>query len=81
MCMGVPVVTTTECRCNELFKNGKIGIKVEPRSSEQLADAILKLFNDFELCKKFSENGLKKREKFDYAKVIPKYVELYEKYI
>ena len=81
MCMGVPVVTTTECRCNELFKNGKLGLQVEPGDSEKIADAILKLFNDFELCKKFSENGLKKREKFDYAKVIPKYVELYEKYI
>ena len=81
MCLGVPVVTTTECRCNELFKNGKIGIRVKPEDSEGLADAILKLFNDFELCKKFSENGLKKREKFDYGKIIPKYVRLYEKYI
>ena len=81
MCLGVPVVTTDECRCNDLFENGEIGIRVEPRSSKQLADAILKLFNDFELCKKFSENGLKKREKFDHEKTIPKYVELYEKYI
>ena len=81
LCLGVPVVTTTECRCNELFKNGEIGLQVEPGASEKLADAISKLFNDFELCKKFSENGLKKRENFDYAKVIQKYIALYEKYI
>jgi glycosyltransferase involved in cell wall biosynthesis len=81
LCLGVPVVTTTECRCNELFKNGKIGLQVEPGAPEKIADAILKLFNDFELCKKFSENGLKKREEFDYKKIIPKYEELYEKYI
>ena len=81
LCSGVPVVTTTECRCNELFGGGNIGIRVEPEDSEMLAEAILKLFNDFELCKKFSENGLKKREKFDYKKIIPKYVALYEKYI
>jgi glycosyltransferase involved in cell wall biosynthesis len=81
LCLGVPVVTTTECRCNELFKNGEIGLQVEPIASEKLADAISKLFNDFELCKKFSENGLKKREEFDYKKIIPKYIELYEKYI
>ena len=81
MCLGVPVVTTTECRCNELFKNGEIGLQVEPGASEKLAEAILKLFNDFELCKKFSENGLRKREEFDYEKIIPKYVRLYEKYI
>ena len=81
VCLGVPVVATTECKCDDLFENGEIGIQVEPRSSEQLADAILKLFDDFELCKKFSENGLKKREKFDYEKITPKYLELYEKYI
>ncbi len=81
MCLGVPVVTTTECRCNDLFENGDIGIRVKPGDSDALADAILKLFNDFELCKKFSENGLKKREKFDYEKITPKYLELYEKYI
>ncbi|MCK4347159.1 MAG: glycosyltransferase family 4 protein [Thermoplasmatales archaeon] len=81
MCLGVPVVTTTECRCNDLFENGDIGPRVKAGDSDALSDAILKLFNDFELCKKFSENGLKKREKFDYAKVIPKYIKLYEKYI
>ena len=77
----LPVVTTTECRCNDLFENGDIGIRVKPGDSDALSDAILKLFNDFKLCKKFSENGLKKREKFDYEKITPKYLELYEKYI
>ena len=81
MCLGVPVVTTPECRCPELFEDGAIGLREKPGDSNLLAEAILKLFDDFELCKKFSENGMRKREKFDYAKVIPKYVELYEKYI
>jgi len=81
LCLGVPVVTTTECRCNELFENGDIGFRVKPGDSDVLSDVILKLFSDFELCKKFSENSLKKREEFDYEKIIPKYIELYEKYI
>ena len=81
LCLGVPVVTTTECRCNDLFENGDIGLRVKPADPDALADAILKLFNDFELCKKFSENGLKKREEFNYEKIIPKYMELYERYI
>ena len=81
LCLGVPVVTTTECRCNDLFENGDIGLRVKPGDSDVLSDAILKLFNDFELCKKFSENGLKKREEFGNEIIIPKYVELYEKYI
>jgi glycosyltransferase involved in cell wall biosynthesis len=78
MCLGVPVVTTYECRCNELFEDGDIGLRVKPEDSNALAESILKLFDNFELCKRFSENGLGKREKFDYAKIIPKYVELYK---
>jgi glycosyltransferase involved in cell wall biosynthesis len=81
LCLGVPVVTTTECRCNDLFENGDIGLRVKPADPDALADAILKLFNDFELCKKFSENGLKKREEFGNEVIMPKYVGLYEKYI
>ncbi|RZB29544.1 MAG: hypothetical protein AEth_01055 [Candidatus Argoarchaeum ethanivorans] len=81
LCLGVPVVTTTECRCNDLFENGDIGLRVKPADPDALADAILKLFNDFELCKKFSENGLKKREEFGNEIIIPKYMKLYEEYI
>ncbi len=81
LCLGVPVVTTTECRCKDLFENGNIGLRVKPADPDALADAIIKLFNGFELCKKFSENGLKKREEFNYEKIIPKYMELYERYI
>ena len=83
MCLGVPVVTTNVCtKCaSELFDDGDIGIIVDPKNSEQLADAILKLFNDFELCIQFSGNGLKKRGKFDTTKMVAKYIELYERYI
>ncbi len=81
LCLGVPVVTTTACRCNDLFENGDIGFRVKPADPDALADAILKLFSDFELCKKLSENALKKREEFGNETIIPKYVGLYEKYI
>lgn len=81
MCLGVPVVTTNKCGCNELFENGSIGLRVKPKDENALAEGIIELFNDFELCRKFSENGLRKREKFDYEKIIPKYIKLYEEYI
>ena len=81
MCLGVPVVTTEKCGCPDLFENGDIGIRVKPKDSYSLADAILKLFSDFDLCKKFSKNGLKKREDYDYKKISPKYIELYEEFI
>ena len=81
MCLGIPVVTTYECRCNDLFEDGEIGLRVKPEDSKALAESIMKLFDNFELCKKFSENGLKKRKNYDYNNIIPKYIELYERYI
>ena len=81
LCLGVPVVTTTECRCSSLFEEGDIGLMVKPKDSFLLSEAISKLFDDYELCKKFSENGLKKRKNYDYNNIIPKYIELYGRYI
>ncbi|KAF5414899.1 MAG: Glycosyltransferase Gtf1 [Candidatus Methanogaster sp.] len=78
MCLGVPVVTTEKCGCPDLFENGNIGIRVEPKDAHSLAEAILKLFNDYELCKKFSISGINKREGYDYKKIMPKYIELYK---
>jgi glycosyltransferase involved in cell wall biosynthesis len=78
MCLGVPVVTTEKCGCPDLFEKGDIGIKVEPKDSHSLAEAILKLFNEYELCRKFSRTGINKREDYDYNKITPKYIELYK---
>ena len=78
MCLGVPVVTTEKCGCPDLFENGDIGIRVEPKDPHSLAEAILKLFNDYELCKKFSRAGINKREDYDYKKITQKYIELYK---
>lgn len=81
LCLGVPVVTTTECRCNALFEGGDIGLMVKPKDPYLLSEAISKLFDDYELCKKFSKNGLKKRNNYDYNNIMAKYIELYERYI
>ncbi len=81
MCLGVPVVTTEKCGCPDLFENGDIGIRVEPKNPHSLAEAILKLFSDNELCNKFSRTGINKREKYDYKKIVKEYIKLYEDYI
>lgn len=81
LCLGVPVVTTTECRCNALFEGGDIGLVVKPKDPHLLSEAISKLFDDYELCRKFSKNGLEKRKLFDFNTIIPKYIKLYEKYM
>jgi glycosyltransferase involved in cell wall biosynthesis len=79
-CLGLPVVTTTECGADEFFEREPIGIQVEPANSEQLGEAIKRLFSDFSLCTKFSSNALKKREEYDYSAIVPKYLDIYKKY-
>ena len=81
MCLGVPVVTTEKCGCPDLFENGDIGIRVKPKDPYAIAEAILKLFNDHELCKKFSRTGLNKREDYDYKEIASKYIELYKEWV
>ncbi len=50
---GVPAVVSDTGGNAELVANGETGLVVEPGNTQQLADAILKLYNDRELCKQF----------------------------
>ena len=77
MCMGVPVVTTTECHCSDLFHNGSIGIRTTPFNSIELSDALVKMLDNDAECRKSSRNGLRKRKYYDYKKIIPQYVDVY----
>lgn len=77
MCSGVPVVTTTECHCLDLFQNGSIGMRTSPKNSIELRNALIKLLDDDVLCRKFSRNGLRKRRDYGYNKIIPQYMDLY----
>lgn len=60
MAMGVPCVST---RCDmgpeELIENKTNGILVDVGSSEQIAEAILRIINDSELAEKLSVNARK----------------------
>ncbi len=46
MSMGVPVVSSNLGGVPEIVINGKTGFMVEPGNSDQLADGILKLWDD-----------------------------------
>lgn len=78
MCLGVPVVTTDQCACPELFDNGSIGYMVKSGSSSELAKSISKMFDDYGKCLSFSQNGLKKREQYDYQRIVGRYLQLYD---
>ena len=78
MCLGVPVVTTDKCGCPELFEDKNIGLMVKSGDAYALADAISKLFDDYNLCKKMSDNGRSKRSQYDYEAIVPQYLKLYD---
>ncbi|NAZ71293.1 glycosyltransferase [Vibrio toranzoniae] len=50
---GVPAIVSDTGGNAELVANGETGLVVAPGDAQQLADAILKLYNDRELCQQF----------------------------
>ena len=66
MSMGVPVVSSSLGGVSEIVINGKTGFMVKPGNSEQLADGILKLWNDRTRYKRMRQNARQlMTDKFD----------------
>ncbi|MDP2922277.1 MAG: glycosyltransferase [Candidatus Omnitrophota bacterium] len=59
---GIPVVTTNIGGTNEIIENGVEGLSVEPKNSEAIATAILRLLNDNTLADSLALKGRQKVE-------------------
>src|SRR3989338_6871573 len=68
--VGVPIITTNVCGNPEVLENGKNGILVEYNNSEQLKEAIIKVYNDQTLRETFVKNGMQSLEKFSFERMI-----------
>ncbi|MFL0246906.1 glycosyltransferase family 4 protein [Candidatus Clostridium stratigraminis] len=53
----LPIVLAVEGEAEKLINNAKAGITVEPENSKEIAQAVLKLYNDCELRKDLGING------------------------
>ncbi len=62
MSMKTPVVSSNMAGVPEIVKEGETGYMVEPGKSDQLAEAISKMWSDQSAYKKMSENGHKLME-------------------
>jgi glycosyltransferase involved in cell wall biosynthesis len=62
MSMKTPVVSSKIAGVPEIVKEGETGYMVEPGKSDQLAEAISKMWSDQSAYKKMSENGHKLME-------------------
>jgi len=76
MTLGVPIIASNVGGAPEIIKNLKNGILTSPEP-EKVADAILKLYHDVSLRKEISKNNLKDIHKFEWNRIIEKYIKIY----
>ncbi|WP_291632267.1 glycosyltransferase family 4 protein [Clostridium sp.] len=57
LCSEVPIIMAVKGEAERLINNAQAGIVVEPENSEDIAEAVIKLYNDKELRGKLGENG------------------------
>lgn len=80
MSMKVPVVSSKMAGVPEIVKDGKTGYMVEPGKSDQLVEAVSKLWSDQAAYKRISENGRKLiEEDFDKDVQFAKFLEYFHR--
>lgn len=80
MSMKVPVVSSKMAGVPEIVKDGETGYMVEPGKSDQLTEAISKLWSDQAAYKKMSKNGRKlMEENFDKEVQFTKFLEYFHR--
>lgn len=57
MALGTPVISTQVAGIPELVIDGDTGLCVAPQNPQVFAEAMARLLNDQELCRKLSQNG------------------------
>jgi len=53
----IPIILPVQGEAAKLINSANAGIVVEPENSKEIAEAVLKLYNDIELRKSLGENG------------------------
>ncbi|WP_298844947.1 glycosyltransferase family 4 protein [Clostridium sp.] len=53
----IPIILPVEGEASKLINSANAGIVVEPENSKEIAEAVLKLYNNIELRNSFGENG------------------------
>ena len=79
---GLPVIASDISGCKTLIKNNYNGILVPVNNNKALANAIIKLFKNKKLSKRFIKNGrLYAKKELDINLVINKHLKIYQNLI
>ena len=78
LALGKPVISTDHKHgANEIIENGKSGILVPVRNSQEMADAILKVLENAELKRSLEKEAKRRSENFSRDKMISRYENLF----
>ena len=79
MNFGIPIVTSNFGYMKQYTEDNGVGLTIPPNQPQALADAVLRLMNDRNLWKKFSENGEKAvDEKYSWQKMEAKMLTIFD---
>jgi glycosyltransferase involved in cell wall biosynthesis len=82
LAMKKPIILGVEGESQEIIETAKAGICIEPENHEQLANAVLSLYENPELRKKYGNNGKSYVEaNFDRKLLARKYLNVLEEVI
>jgi len=69
MAVGLPVIATNIAGTSELVEHGKSGVLIRPSDPQAIADAVIRLIDDYDFRKRAAELGRAKVvEEFDVDK-------------
>jgi glycosyltransferase involved in cell wall biosynthesis len=79
-CFDLPIITTNINGCNEVVSDLENGLLIEPKSSDELADAMEKIYEDTELRKTLKINTRDRiLQKYDQKRIWEYIIEEYQK--
>jgi len=75
---GVPPIGTRVGGIPDIIQHEENGLLIEPKNSDEIAEAIIRLLKDKELNGRLRANGLKSSKKFEWDLIINKIARLYD---
>ncbi len=72
-----PIIATKVGGIPDIIKDGYNGILINPYNSNEISDAVMKLYNDPILRKKLSENAKMESRKFSMQNMVDEYIKNY----
>ena len=81
MACSVPIVASKVGGVPDVVKDEENGLLVQPRDSEELADAIIYLLKNEDVREKIGKNGRKKVENYSWEKIAEETEKVYNEVI